>query len=208
MHANNEIGTIQPLKEIKRIIGSREIIFHTDAAQSAGKVLCKVDDLGVDLLSLAGHKMYGPKGSGALYIRRGVVIDKLLHGADHEGNRRAGTENVPEICGLGKAAELAGQNLSINSELMQKARDLLWTEISSTIPGIHMNGSQDNCLPNTLSVSFPGLDANTILSALDGVAASAGAACHAGEENISHVLEAIGLDVRDSLGTIRSASPT
>ena len=203
MHANNEIGTIQPLEEISRIAKSQGIILHTDAAQSAGKIPCNVNELGVDLLSLAGHKLYGPKGIGALYIREGVRIEKFMHGADHEGNRRAGTENVPEIVGLGKAAEMAAQNLVRNREQMQRTRDQLWNEISSSLPEIRRNGSTDHCLPNTLNVSFPGTDANTILSAMEGIAASSGAACHVGEEHISHVLEAIGLHASDALGTIR-----
>lgn len=203
MHANNEIGTIQPLKEIRDLLGPRNILFHTDAAQSAGKIPCRVDDLGVDLLSLAGHKMYAPKGTGALYIRQGVIIDKFMHGADHEGDRRAGTENVPEIAGLGKAAEIAGNELEKNRQIMADMRDQLWSGISRVLPGVYRNGSPDHCLPNTLSVSFPGTDAGTILSAMETVAASAGAACHTGDETLSHVLEAIGLDASAALGTIR-----
>ena len=203
MHANNEIGTIQDFKSISKIAGSHGILLHTDAAQTAGKIPCDVNDLGVDLLSLAGHKLYGPKGTGALFIRRGVEIDKIIHGADHEGNRRAGTENVPEIIGLGKAAEIASRDLGRNRKAMQETRDLLWKELSGELTGVHLNGSVEHCLPNTLSVSFPGIDAGTILSAIEGVAASAGAACHAGEENISYVLEAIGLSHDYAMGTIR-----
>jgi len=203
MHANNEIGTVQDLKELCRIAVSRNIIFHTDAAQTAGKITCKVEELGVDLLSLAGHKMYAPKGTGALYIKKGLHIDKIIHGADHEGNRRAGTENVPEIVGLGKAAEIADRDIEKNRKVMKETRDLLWAELSSTIPGISFNGSLEEGLPNTLSLSIPGTDAGTVLSAMEGIAASAGAACHAGEESISYVLEAIGLDPFRAMGTIR-----
>ena len=203
MHANNEIGTVQDIKNISKIAGAHKILLHTDAAQTAGKIPCDVNELGVDLLSLAGHKMYGPKGTGVLFIRRGVKIDKIMHGADHEGNRRAGTENVPEIIGLGKAAEIAHRDLGRNRKLMQETRDLLWKELSAELPGIRLNGPVENGLPNTLSVSLPGTDAGTILSAMEGVAASAGAACHAGDENISHVLEAIGLSRSDAMGTIR-----
>jgi cysteine desulfurase NifS/selenium donor protein len=203
MHANNEIGTIQPIEEISRLAKSHKIILHTDAAQSAGKIPCNVKKLGIDLLSFTGHKFYGPKGIGGLFIREGTGIEKIIHGADHEANRRAGTENVPEIAGFGKAAEQASENLISNQETMQRMRDLLWKQLSDSLPGIRRNGSSDHCLPNTLSVSFPGIDANTILSAAEGVAASAGAACHAATENISHVLKAIGLSASDAQGTIR-----
>ncbi len=203
MHANNETGTIQPLAEIGRLARSRGIIFHTDAAQSAGKIACNVDELGVDLLSIAGHKLYGPKGIGALYIRQGTQVEKLMHGADHEGNRRAGTENVPEIVGLGKACALAQRDLLENQEKMRQARDLLWKQVSSALPAIKWNGSAELCLPNTLSVSFPGMIAGTLLSALEGIAASAGAACHTGDQAVSHVLDAMGVDVSDAMGTIR-----
>jgi cysteine desulfurase NifS/selenium donor protein len=203
MHANNEIGSIQPIPEISQLARKHKIPFHTDAAQSAGKVPVDVQQLGVDLLSLAGHKIYGPKGIGALYIRSGLTIEKLIHGADHEKNRRAGTENVPQITGLGKACEIAKRDLEINRQTMQKTRDALFSSIRESIPEVKWNGNPENCLPNTLSLSFPGVEAQLILSRMEGVAASAGAACHAEHTNVSHVLDAIGLSAEKSIGTIR-----
>ncbi len=203
MHANNEIGSIQPVHEISQLARKHKITFHTDAAQSAGKIPVDVQQLGVDLLSLAGHKIYGPKGIGALYIRSGLTIEKLIHGADHEKNRRAGTENVPQITGLGKACEIAKRDLEINRQTMQMTRDALFNSILESIPEIQWNGNPENCLPNTLSLSFPGVEAQLILSGMEGVAASAGAACHAEHTDISHVLDAIGLTAEQSIGTIR-----
>ncbi len=203
MHANNEIGSIQPIPEISKLARKNNIPFHTDAAQSAGKIPVDVKKLGVDLLSLAGHKIYGPKGIGALYIRSGLAIEKLIHGADHERNRRAGTENVHQIIGLGKACEIAGRDLEINRQTMQRTRDALFDSIRESIPDVLWNGDPENCLPNTLSLSFPGVDAQLILSGMEGVAASAGAACHAEHTDISHVLNAIGLSTEQSIGTIR-----
>jgi cysteine desulfurase len=203
MHANNEIGSIQPIAEIGRLALEHKIPFHTDAAQSVGKIPVDVRQLGVDLLSLAGHKLYGPKGVGALYIRSGLVIEKLIHGADHEQNRRAGTENVPQITGLGKACELAERDMESNRQTMLKTRDALFDALRQSIPEVVWNGDPDNCLPNTLSLSFPGADAQLLLSGMEGVAASAGAACHSDNTAISHVLEAIGLNPEKSIGTIR-----
>ncbi len=203
MHANNEIGSIQPISEISQLARKHKIPFHTDAAQSAGKIPVDVQQLGVDLLSLAGHKIYGPKGIGALYIRSGLTIEKLIHGADHEQNRRAGTENVIQITGLGKACEVAKRDLEINRQNMQKTRDALFNAIRQSIPEVLWNGDPENCLPNTLSLSFPGAEAQLILSGMEDIAASAGAACHAEQTDISHVLDAIGLTVEQSIGTIR-----
>jgi cysteine desulfurase NifS/selenium donor protein len=203
MHANNEIGSIQPVSEISQLARKHKIPFHTDAAQSAGKIPVDVQQLGVDLLSLAGHKIYGPKGIGALYIRSGLTIEKLIHGADHERNRRAGTENVPQIIGLGKACEIAERDLDINRQTMQMTRDALFDSIRESIPDVQWNGDPENCLPNTLSLTFPGVDAQLILSGMEGIAASAGAACHAEHTDISHVLSAIGLTAEQSIGTIR-----
>ena len=203
MHANNEIGSIQPIPEISQLARKHKIPFHTDAAQSAGKIPVDVQQLGVDLLSLAGHKIYGPKGIGALYIKDGLTIEKLIHGADHEKNRRAGTENVPQIIGLGKACEIAKRDLEINRQTMQMTRDALFNSIRESIPEVQWTGNPENCLPNTLSLSFPGVEAQLILSGMEGVAASAGAACHAEHTDISHVLDAIGLTAEQSIGTIR-----
>ena len=203
MHANNEIGAIQPITEISQLARKHKIAFHTDAAQSAGKIPVDVQELGVDLLSLAGHKIYGPKGIGALYIRSGLTIEKLIHGADKEQNRRAGTENVPQIIGLGEASAIAKRDLEINRKAMQLTRDALFDSIRQSIPEVQWNGDPENCLPNTLSLSFPGVDAQLILSGMENVAASAGAACHAEHTDISHVLDAIGLSAEQSIGTLR-----
>ena len=203
MHANNEVGTIQPISEISKIAHEHNIIFHTDAAQSVGKIPTKVQELGVDLLSVAGHKFYAPKGIGALYIRRGIKIEKLMHGADHEQNRRAGTENVLEIVGLGKAAQIVQRDLENNSTHMRNLRDRLWDGLKKNVPGLKLNGHLKMRLPNTLSVRFPGVDANTLLSELDEVAASAGAACHADLAEPSYVLVAMNIPASVAFETIR-----
>ncbi len=203
MHANNEVGTIQPIAEISEIARSANIFMHTDAAQSAGKIETRVDKLGIDLLSIAGHKLYAPKGVGALYIRNGVKLEKMMHGADHEQNMRAGTENVLEITGLGKACELAYKNLDSYMERYAETRDLLYRLLKEGIPDIVMNGHPEDRLPNTLSISFPELEANTIVSRLEKVAASAGAACHAESIELSAVLKAMKVPVKYAMGTIR-----
>ncbi|MBS0011436.1 MAG: selenide, water dikinase SelD [Bacteroidales bacterium] len=203
MHANNEVGTIQPVGEIAEIARSHDIFFHTDAAQTAGKIETHVDKLGVDLLSIAGHKIYAPKGVGALYIRQGVTLEKLIHGADHEQNLRAGTENVLEIVGLGKACELAMNKLDEYYEHYKKTRDYLYSLLKENFPEIRLNGHPVKCLPNTLSVSFPGLEASTLISRMENVAASAGAACHAESIDISQVLKAMSVPPEYAMGTIR-----
>ncbi len=203
MHANNEIGTIQPINKISNIAKRHNIPFHTDAAQSAGKIPVRVNELGVDLLSLAGHKLYGPKGIGALYIRDGLKLDKLIHGDNHESNRRAGTENVLLIAGFGKACEIALRDLNKDSSAMQESRDILFDKISAVIPDVVRNGDPGKCLPNTLSISFPGTQANLLLAAMPEIACSAGATCHAEHTEISHVLQAIGLEKKLAIGTIR-----
>jgi cysteine desulfurase len=203
MHANNEVGTIEPIAEISRLAHARGVRVHSDGAQSCGKIPARVDELGVDLFSVAGHKLYAPKGIGALYIREGTELDKLVHGAGHESNRRAGTENVLEIVGLGKAAEIARGNLEEHASRMRALRDRLHDALLARIPDVHLNGHPDLRLPNTLSVSFPGLAANEILARVEGVAASAGAACHADDVKLSHVLVAMGVDERTAMGTIR-----
>jgi cysteine desulfurase NifS/selenium donor protein len=203
MHANNEVGTIQPIHEISKIAHSHHILMHTDAAQSIGKIPVNVDELGVDLLSVAGHKLYAPKGIGVLYMRTGTSVGKLIHGASHERNLRAGTENVLEIAGLGKACALIVENLAAYAEHMKEMRDLLEAEIVSRFPWVKVNGHPEQRLPNTSSISFRHLEANTILAELAGVAASAGAACHADQVDVSHVLEAMRLPVDYAMGTIR-----
>lgn len=205
MHANNEVGTIQPIDEIAAIAKKNNIVFHTDAAQSAGKILIDVKKTGTDLVSLAGHKFYAPKGIGALYIRSGLKLEKMLHGADHEQNLRAGTENILEIAGLGKACEIALAGLEKNKKHMQEMRDRLFNGISERIPEAKLNGHPEKRLPNTLNISFPGIEANLLLSSLEtkGLAASAGAACHSESVSISPVLEAMHIPLEIAMGTIR-----
>ncbi len=204
MHANNEVGTIQPLSELAAAAHRGGAVFHTDAAQSVGKIPVRVDDLGVDLLSVAGHKFYAPKGIGALYIRRGITLAKLIHGADHERNLRAGTENVLEIVGLGAAARVAARDLGKNTEHMKRMRDRLQNGLRAALPYVKINGSLEARLPNTLSVSFPLVEANTLLDGIgEEVAASAGAACHTDSVDISAVLEAMRIPVDVAMGTVR-----
>lgn len=205
MHANNEIGTIQPISEIAKIAKKNSIYFHTDAAQSAGKYPVDVKEMGVDLLSIAGHKLYAPKGIGALYIKDGVQLEKLIHGADHEQNKRAGTENVLEIVGLGKACDIAHRYLYRNITHMQSSRNLLYHNLRQELPQIKLNGHPELRLPNTLNISFPNIEANILLNELEskGIAASAGAACHTDSVDISPVLTAIKLNTDYAMGTIR-----
>ncbi len=204
MHANNEIGTIQPIAEIAEIAHRQNIFIHTDCAQSVGKIPVWVDELNVDLLSVAGHKLYAPKGIGALYVRRGLKLQKQMHGADHERNWRAGTENVLEIVGLGKACALVGQEFVSSVTHLKSMRDLLESALLEKFPTAKINGLPEKRLPNTSSISFKGLEANTIISELsETVAASAGAACHSENVEISSVLEAIHLPLEYAMGTIR-----
>jgi cysteine desulfurase len=204
MHANNEVGTIQPVAEIAALAKAKGIRVHTDAAQSLGKIPVDVRALGVDLLSLAGHKLYAPKGVGALYIRKGTVLGSFMHGAGQEDGRRAGTENVLLIAGLGKACEIAARDLARNRRHMQAMRERLYAALTAAIPEVRLNGHAEKRLPNTLSLSFRGLEANRILEAIGPeVAASAGAACHAGRVEISHVLRAMGVPEAWAKGTLR-----
>jgi cysteine desulfurase NifS/selenium donor protein len=203
MHANNEVGTIQPIAELAAIAHSHGILFHTDAAQSAGKIRIDVNELGIDLLTLAAHKMYAPKGIGALYIRKGVVLDNLIHGAGQEHNLRAGTENLLEIVGFGKAAEIAARDFQKNRLHLIEMRDLLLGELRKRIPSIHIHTPLSQSLPNTLSVAFKGIPADTLLSTLPDMAASAGAACHPAGVTSSHVLMAMGVTTEFAMGTIR-----
>jgi selenium donor protein len=203
MHANNEVGTVEPIPEIAAIARAHDVIMHTDCAQSVGKIPVMVDDLGVDLLSIAGHKLYAPKGVGALYIRSGVRVARLIHGADHEMKRRAGTENVIEIVGLGKACEIISQELDAQARHMKEMRDRLEEKLKAELPDLRINGHPEKRLPNTSSLSFRGLEANTILSELPGVAASAGAACHSGDVDVSSVLEAMDVPLEYAMGTVR-----
>lgn len=203
MHSNNEVGTIQPIAQIAEIAKEKKIFFHTDAAQSIGKVKIDVKELDVDLLSIAGHKLYAPKGIGVLYVRNGLKLEKLMHGADHEQNLRAGTENVLEIVGLGKACEIAHSNLEDNASHYKKTRDYLFSLLREALPQIQLNGHPTQRLPNTLSISFPRIEASTLISRLDGVAASAGAACHAESIDVSAVLKAMCIPLDYAMGTIR-----
>jgi cysteine desulfurase len=203
MHANNEVGTIQPVAEIAKIADEHGIAFHTDAAQSVGKIPTRVDELEVDLLTIAGHKLYAPKGIGALYARGGIPLEKLIHGADHEQDLRAGTENVLEIVGLGKACEIAKRDLGKNMGHMQKMRDLLYAGLRQQWGEIRLNGHPEKRLPNTLSVSFKSIEANILLAEIESVAASAGAACHSDSMKISSVLQAMQVPLEYAMGTVR-----
>ena len=203
MHANNEVGTIQPIAEITALARPHGILVHSDCAQSVGKIPVNIDLLGVDLLSIAGHKLYAPKGIGALYIRNGVHLEKFVHGADHEMNLRAGTENVLEIVGLGEACRLVDNNLPQYREHLQKMRDRLESGLKENFPEMKINGHPEKRLPNTSSISFRGLEANTILAELETVAASAGAACHSDRVDVSSVLEAMAVPLEEAMGTIR-----
>jgi len=206
MQANNEVGTIQPIAALAEIAHRHGALMHTDAAQAIGKIPVDVDDLGVDLLSVAGHKAYAPAGVGVLYVRSGVQLARLMQGAGHESGRRPGTENVLEIVGLGEACHLAGRDLAQNMTHFQAMRDRLYDGLRRELGDetVRLNGHQEFRLPNTLSVSFRAVEANTLLSEIGGeVAASAGAACHADEVTISAVLEAMAIPVEWAMGTVR-----
>lgn len=203
MHANNETGVLQPIEELARLGRKVGALIHTDAAQSVGKVSVKVDDLGVDLLSVAGHKLYAPKGVGALYIRRETSIAPLVLGASHEGGVRPGTENVASIVGLGAACAVVEQDLKDASMQMQGLRDELWERLAASIPGLELNGHEQLRLPNTLNVRFPGVSGDTILAGAPEVAASTGSACHAGETTASAVVVAMGVPEEEALGSVR-----
>jgi cysteine desulfurase len=204
MHANNEVGTIQPLAEIGRITRDHDVLFHTDAAQSIGKIPVKVDDLGVDLLSLAGHKFYAPKGVGALYIRHGVALESLMHGAGHEDGRRAGTENVLLNVALGAACDLATADLEARRLHLMELRDYFHAGLKKLFgDALHLNGHPTERLPNTLNVSFAGHMGSELLEVLGCVAASTGSACHSGSREISPVLQAMGVPGSIGHGAVR-----
>ncbi len=203
MHANNEVGTIEPIPAISEIARRKGVLLHADCAQSVGKIPVSVDELGVDLLSIAGHKVYAPKGIGALYIRDGVQLEKLMHGASHEMGWRAGTENVIEIVGLGQACELIGRNFAEYHRHMREMRDRLQMGIGERFGDVRINGHPEKRLPNTLSSSFRGREANTMLAAMKRVCASAGAACHADRVEVSSVLEAMAVPLDYAMGTLR-----
>ena len=204
MHANNEVGTLQPVAKIAAIARARGILSHSDCAQSAGKVPVSLDGLGVDMISVASHKLYGPKGTGILCLRSGVELPNLMFGAGHEQGRRPGTENIMEIAGMGVACELAAADLAEEREHLAVLRDRLQTGLLEAFPSARVNGHPEVRLPNTLSISFGGLTASAIIHHMPDVAVSAGAACHGdGGVTISHVLKAMGVPEEFALGTIR-----
>jgi cysteine desulfurase len=204
MHANNEVGTLQPIEAIAGLTRRRGVLLHTDAAQSVGKVALAVDALGVDLLSVAGHKFYAPKGVGALYVRTGTPLEAVLFGAEQERGLRPGTENVAGIVGLGAAAVLAQQAPPQLKDDLRQRRDLLHELLAKNIPGLLLNGHPEERLPNTLNVSFPGVSGRALLHAVaDSVAASVGSACHSGHDVVSGVLGAMGIDAARAAGAVR-----
>ncbi|MDW7683811.1 MAG: cysteine desulfurase family protein [Bacillota bacterium] len=203
MHANNETGTLQPIKEIGEIARKHNILFHTDAAQSVGKVPVHVTDMNVDLLTIAAHKLYGPKGVGALYIRKGVKLLPVTHGAGHEGGLRPGTENVAGIVALGKACLLALAGMNNHMPSLTNLRDDFFSLLQQQVPDVLLNGHPQKRLPNTLNVSFPGVNAAAMLAEIPQIAASTGSACHHGEETMSPVLAAMGKSKSRGFGALR-----
>jgi cysteine desulfurase len=205
MHSNNEIGVIEPIAEIGRIAGEKGILFHTDATQSVGKAPIDVRELGVDMLSLSGHKLYGPKGIGALYVRKGIRLPPYLHGGAQEGSKRAGTHNVPGIVGLGKACEIALATMAEESARMQALRDRLIDGITELIPDVRLNGSREKRLPNNTNMSIAGIEGESMILMLDyhGICVSSGSACTSGSLAASHVLLAIGVPHELAHGSLR-----
>ena len=203
MLANNETGALQPLKEISEIAKEYSIPLHTDAAQAVGKIMVDVQDLGVDFMSIAGHKLYGPKGVGALYIKDGMELTPLVHGAGQEMGKRAGTENVILVTGLGAACRVAKEKLTVDFKKNKGLRDLLQELLFNGIDDLVLNGHPEERLPNTLNVSIPGIDGGMLLGMLDNVVASTGAACHDRNVKLSHVLSAMGVTPEVGMGTLR-----
>lgn len=204
MHANNEVGTLEPIREIAQLAHQHGALMHTDAAQSVGKVALSVSDLDVDLLTVAGHKLYAPKGIGALYVWQGVALEPLIHGAGHESGRRAGTENVPYIVGLGAACALAQQELPDLTIRLRQLRDRLWRRLRDSLgEAVAFHGHPEQCLPNTLNVGFFGCVGAELLQAVPEIAASTGSACHEGQVHISPVLRAMGVPESSARGAVR-----
>jgi cysteine desulfurase len=204
MHSNNEVGTLQPIKEIAAIAKERGAFLHTDAAQSLGKIAVDVRDLGVDLLTIAGHKLYAPKGVGVLFVRKGVQLEPCLHGAGHEGGRRAGTENVPYLVGLGTACELARQGLPAATDKLWRLRQRLWDRLREGLgERVVLNGHPERCLPNTLNANFLGHVGAELLAKMPEIAASTGSACHEGKVTQSPVLCAMGVPPEIGRGALR-----
>lgn len=205
MHANNEVGTIEPVEEIAKIAREYEICSHTDAVQTAGHIPIDVNEMGIDLLSISAHKFYGPKGTGAIYIRKGTKISQLIHGGDQEKGRRASTENVPGIAGMGKAAEIAGNAMNAEAELQTGLRDRLINGLLSSIDDSHLNGHPRNRLPNNVNISFDYVEGESIVLSLDmeGICVSTGSACSSSSLEPSHVLLALGLSHEQAHGSCR-----
>ena len=207
MHANSEAGTIQPMREIGRITREREIPLHVDGVQTVGKVPVDVDAFGIDLLSFSGHKIYGPKGVGGLYIRRGTKMVSVQHGGEHERSRRAGTENVAGIVGLGAALEIRGREMTAEGVRLTALRDRLWDEVRARIPEVRLNGHPTERLPGTCNLCFRGVESESIVLGLDlkGIGVSAGSACTSGNVEPSYVLVAMGVPVEWAMGAVRSS---
>lgn len=205
MFANNEIGTIQPIEAIAEIAKKHGIIFHTDAVQACGNIPIDVQKMGIDALSLSGHKLYAPKGIGALYVKNGIEFERFMDGGHQERNKRAGTENVAGIVGLGKACELANQNLRAHIEHLKNLREYFILQVQEKIPGAKLNGAREERLPGNANFSFQNIEGETLLFKLDekGICASSGSACTSGSTTPSHVLTAIGLPSEFAKGTLR-----
>jgi cysteine desulfurase len=203
MHANNETGVVQPIAEIANAAHAVGALVYCDAAQSTGKIPVRVDELGVDLLSLVGHKVYGPKGVGALFVRRGTPLVPFTRGAGHEQGLRPGTENVPAIVGLGVACRRAKDDLATEAVRVRQLRDRLWELLAAKVPGLQLNGRAEPRLPNTLNVRFPGALGSQLLAAAPEVAASTGSACHDGQEQASAVILTMGISSAEAVGSVR-----
>ena len=204
MHANNEVGSIEPISQIANICHEYGVLMHTDAAQTIGKISVRVKDLDVDLLTIAGHKVYAPKGIGVLYVKQGVTLSPLIYGAGHESGRRAGTENVPYIVALGKACELSEEYLTTQPQKLQQLRDRLWDRLRESLgEDLTLNGDPKQRLPNTLNVNFAGIAGQQLLENTPQIAASTGSACHAGKVTLSPVLEAMGVTSEKGRGAVR-----
>ena len=205
MHANSEVGTIQPVAEIGAILRERDVPFHVDAVQTFGKLPVDVDALGIDLLSFSGHKIYGPKGIAGLYIRKGTKMASILHGGEHERRRRAGTENVPGIVGLGKAVEIRARDMHAEAIRVTALRDRLWQGVSAGVPEVRLNGHPERRLPGTCNLGFRHLEAESIVLGLDlkGIGVSAGSACTSGNVEPSYVLTAMGQPLDWAMGAVR-----
>ena len=205
MLANNEVGTIEPVKEISAIAHEKGVLFHTDAVQALGKLPIDAEEMGIDLLSVSGHKIYGPKGIGALYINKKAKISPFMHGGHHERKRRAGTENVPAIVGFGKACALSGEYMEKDNKRLLVLRDRLWSGVNKNIGDVKLNGHPLKRLSNTLNVSFRYIEGESVLLNLDlkGIAASSGSACTSGSLEPSHVLSAMGVDPATAQGSVR-----